>query len=189
MHNPLRYLTILFFLSLFALNSLAEEKTVGGDFELTTHLNEPYSLTDSRGKVVLLFFGFTHCPDVCPNTLSTVQTVLGQLENQAKHVQPLLISVDPERDTPEILQKYLEYFGNNFIGLTGSTQEVDEVVERYRGFYSYAGNVVTGAYTVDHTSNLYIINTAGVVTNIIPYGLPPQVITTAIKKLLPNSTT
>ena len=94
-----RYLLkLLFISSLFATCTYASEVTIGGDFQLTTHNNEQYSLVDSRGKVVLLFFGFTHCPDICPNTLSTVQTVLAQLENQAEHVQPLLISVDPKRD-------------------------------------------------------------------------------------------
>ena len=188
MHKLSRYLTILIFCSLFPLYSCAEEKTVGGDFELTSHLNEPYSFANSRGKVVLVFFGFTHCPDICPNTLSTVQTVLGTLGDQAKHVQPLFITVDPKRDTPEILEKYLGYFDNTFIGLTGTIEEIDKVVEKYRGFYSYEGDVTAGSYTVDHTSNLYIINTEGLVTNIIPYGLPPQAITENIEKLLSQST-
>ena len=166
----------------------ANEESIGGDFNLTTHQNEPYSLIDSRGKVVLLFFGFTHCPDVCPNTLSTVQTVLSQLETKAERVQPLLISVDPKRDKPEILKEYLKYFGNNFIGLTGTTEEIDKVIKKFRGFYSYEGNVKSNDYTVDHTSNLYIINTAGKVTNIIPYGIPPQAITEAVRKLLPEPT-
>lgn len=161
-----------------------QETKIGGEFELTSHFNQPYSSKDAHGKVVLLFFGFTHCPDVCPNTLGTVQTVLGQLGDQAENVQTIFISVDPERDKPEILKNYLQYFDNNFIGLTGTTKEIDKVVKQFQGFYSYAGNVSAGAYTVDHTSNLYIINTEGDVTNIIPYGLPPQAITNAIEKLL-----
>ncbi|MEM7400979.1 MAG: SCO family protein [Pseudomonadota bacterium] len=164
--------------------SCAETDTVGGDFKLKTHLNQPYSSSEAKGKVVLLFFGFTHCPDVCPNTLSTIQTVLSQLGDQAKDVQTLFITVDPKRDTPEILSSYLKYFDNNFIGLTGSSDEIDDVVKQFRGFYSYIGDVANGQYTVDHTSNLYIIDINGEVTNIIPHGLPPKAITPVIEKLL-----
>ncbi len=181
-----RRLIISICLGLFTLNSLAEERALGGDFTLTSHLNKPYSSIASRGKIIVLFFGFTHCPDVCPNTLSTVQTALNQMGDQAIQVQPLFISVDPKRDTPEVLKKYMEYFGNNFIGLTGKIEEIDKVVKQFHGFYSYEGNTSAGAYTVDHTSNLYVINQQGTVTNIIPYGLPPQAITAAVKKLLPD---
>lgn len=162
----------------------ADENLVGGEFKLTTHLNQPYSSNEAKGKVVLVFFGFTHCPDVCPNTLSTIQTVLGQLGEQAHKVQPLFITVDPKRDTPETLSNYLKYFGNNFIGLTGTSEEIDNVIKQFRGFYSYEGNVTSGHYTVDHTSNLYIIDTNGEVTNIIPHGLPAKAITPIIEKLL-----
>ena len=92
-------------------------------------------------KLFLLFFGFTHCPDVCPNTLSTIQTVLGQLGEDAQHIQPIFISVDPQRDTPEILSNYLKYFDSNFIGLTGTIDKIDKIVKQYQGFYAYEGNV------------------------------------------------
>jgi len=172
------------FSSLVIGDEMSDDVVIGGDFELTSQLNQPYSTHDARGKVVMLFFGFTHCPDVCPNTLGTVQTVLGQLGEQAKDVQPIFITVDPQRDKPEILKKYLQYFNNNYIGLTGTSEEIDKVVKQYQGFYSYEGDVENGQYSVDHTSNLYIINKLGEVTNIIPYGLPPQAITDAIEKIL-----
>ena len=162
----------------------SEEAIIGGDFELTSQFNKPYSLADSRGKVVLLFFGFTLCPDVCPTTLSTIQTVLGQLGEKAEQVQPIFISVDPQRDKPEILKSYLQYFSNNYIGLTGTIEEIDKVVKQYQGFYSYMGNVSANQYMVDHTSNLYIINTMGEVTNVMQFGLPPQAITNAINIIL-----
>ncbi len=181
-------ITLLFvcFLSNF---SIADENRVGGEFNLTTHLNEPYSSTDSLGKVILVFFGFTHCPDVCPNTLGTVQSALNQLGAQAERVQPLFISVDPKRDTPEILNNYLKYFGNNFIGLTGSSDEIDKVIEQFQAFYSFEGSVTDGNYSVDHTSNLYIINTVGEVSNIIPHGLPAEFITEKIQKQLDETST
>lgn len=184
MFKLLHQLTIILSIGLLPSFVYGEKTNVGGDFELTSQFNQPYSSTQTRGKVVILFFGFTHCPDVCPNTLSIIQTVLGQLGKQAKYVQPIFISVDPQRDKPEILERYLQYFGNNYIGLTGTREEIDKVVEQFQGFYSYHGNVAAGNYMVDHTSNLYIINTVGEVTNIIPYGLPPQVITDTIENIL-----
>ena len=177
-------LLLIIILGLFSSVFASEDDKVGGVINLTSHLDQPYSSTEANGKVLLVFFGFTHCPDVCPNTLSTIQTVLGQLGEQANQVQTLFITVDPKRDTPEILNNYLKYFGNNFIGLTGTSQEIDNVIKQFRGFYSYEGNVATGQYTVDHTSNLYIINPVGEVTNIIPHGLPPKAITPVIEKLL-----
>ncbi|QMU61079.1 MAG: redoxin domain-containing protein [Gammaproteobacteria bacterium] len=176
-------ITVLFICLLPAF-VFSDESRIGGNFELTSQLNQPFTSTDAHGKVVILFFGFTHCPDVCPNTLGTIQTVLGQLGERAKHVQPIFVTVDPERDKPEILHKYLQYFNNDFIGLTGTPEEIDKVVNQFQGFYSYDGDLASSQYTVDHTSNLYIINTAGEVTNIIPYGLPPQAITNSIEKLL-----
>ena len=184
MRKIIRYTTLLICIGFLVQGTAKDIETVGGDFSLTTHMNSTYSLSDSRGKVVLLFFGFTHCPDVCPMTLSTIQVILDQLGGQATQVQPLLITVDPKRDTPEILNNYLRWFGYNFIGLTGTTEEVNKVVTQYGGFYSYEGDTGSTAYNVDHTSNLYIIDTNGVVTNIMPFGLPPQAIVEFVKKLL-----
>ncbi|MFK7815489.1 MAG: SCO family protein [Gammaproteobacteria bacterium] len=167
-------------------NELASsEVAIGGEFVLTSQSNQPYSLrNDAQGKAVILFFGFTHCPDVCPNTLGAIQTSLHQLGQQANQVQTIFITVDPKRDTPEILAAYLKYFDSNFIGLTGTVKQIDKVVEQFQGFYSYSGDLKGEHYTVDHTSNLYIINTEGEVANIIPYGFPPQAITNSIEKIL-----
>lgn len=179
-----RFIIILIFLGTLSYALALDTQTIGGDFTLTTQLNESYSLSDSKGKVVLLFFGFTHCPDVCPMTLGTIKTVLSQLGDEASQVQPLLITVDPKRDTPEILKNYLVYFGPNFIGLTGTIEEIDSVVKQYQGFYSYEGDTSRNAYNVDHTSNLYIITPSGEVANIVPFGLPPEAITKNVKKVL-----
>ena len=188
MRKIIRYITLLICI-VFLVQGIAKDiEMVGGDFSLTTHMNSTYSLSDSRGKVVLLFFGFTHCPDICPMTLSTIQSVLNQLGDQATQVQPLLITVDPKRDTPEILKNYLQWFGYNFIGLTGTTDEIDKVVKQYGGLYSYEGDTSSNAYNVDHTSNLYIIDTNSVVSNIMPFGLPSQAIVDFVKKLLPKHT-
>ena len=157
---------------------------MGGDFELTNQYDQRYSLVNSRGQVVLLFFGFTNCPDVCPQTLGVIQSVLRQLGHKARQVQPLFITVDPKRDTPDTLRQYLQYFGDRFIGLTGPVEEIDKVVNQFSGFYSYDGNIAGGFYSVDHTSNLYIIDTEGDVASIIPYGTPVQAILKNVEELL-----
>ncbi len=180
----LRQQIAILFICLLPSLASSDGEIIGGDFELTSQFNKPYSMADARGKVVLLFFGFTHCPDVCPTTLSTIQTVLGQLGERAKQVQPIFVTVDPQRDKPEILKSYLQYFSNNYIGLTGTIEDIDKVVKQYQGFYSYMGNVSANQYMVDHTSNLYIINTMGEVTNVMQFGLPPQAITNVINKIL-----
>ena len=189
MFKKFRQRSLVLCLCLLPTLTFSNEVIVGGDFELTSQSNQPYSLENARGKVVILFFGFTHCPDVCPNTLGAVQTVLHKLGNRSDQVQPIFITVDPQRDTPEALTDYLKYFGNTFIGLTGKPNKIDKVVKQFQGFYSYEGDVNGGQYTVDHTSNLYIINTVGKVTNIIPYGLPPEAITKAIEKIFNESDT
>lgn len=184
MLENIRQQLVVLCLCLLPTLAFSSEVKIGGDFALTNQANQPFSLNDARGKVVILFFGFTHCPDICPNTLGAVQTALNQLGEQSNQVQTIFFTVDPKRDTPETLAAYLKYFDSDFIGLTGTSDEIDKVVKQFQGFYSYAGDVSGGQYTVDHTSNLYIINTIGEVTNIIPYGFPPQAITNAIEAIL-----
>ena len=188
MYRNFQKKTIFFIITLivstYPIASFSEETIIGGDFELTSQFNEPYSLEDARGKVVLLFFGFTLCPDVCPNTLGTIQTVLDQLGEKAQQVQPIFITVYPKRDKPEVLKSYLQYFNNDYIGLTGTPNKIDEVVKKYQGFYSYMGDVSEDQYMVDHTSNLYIIDKQGKVTNVMQYGLPPQAITNVVNNIL-----
>ena len=187
LHHFLR-IDLFFVLTLCIASGSAENRNLGGDFELTTHWNEPYTLSSSKGQVVLLFFGFTNCPDVCPHTLGTIESVLTHLGKRASHVQPLFISVDPERDTPETLANYLEYFGNRFIGLTGSTEEIDTVVKQFGGFYYTRGeNFSEAPYSIDHTSNLYVIDTDGEVASILPYGTPLQVLLKNIETLIPST--
>ncbi|MDE0250740.1 MAG: SCO family protein [Gammaproteobacteria bacterium] len=179
---------LFFVLALCIASGSAENRNLGGNFKLTTHWNEPYTLSSSKGQVVLLFFGFTNCPDVCPHTLGTIKSVLTQLGKRASHVQPLFISVDPERDTPETLANYLEYFGNRFIGLTGSTKEIDTVVKQFSGFYYTRGeNLPEAPYSIDHTSNLYVIDTDGKVASILPYGTPLQILLKNIETLIPST--
>ena len=109
----------------------------GGPFTLTAHTGERMSDADFRGTYMLVFFGFTFCPDVCPTTLADMHAVMEALGEDAAAVQPLFVSVDPERDTPEALATYVAAFDDRIIGLTGSEQEVEAVADAYGVYYEY----------------------------------------------------
>jgi protein SCO1 len=128
-------------------------------FELTSQDGERVGSGDFPGKVLALFFGFTACPDVCPLTLSHLSRAFQQMGEDSERVQVLLITVDPERDTPERLARYLEPFHPSFLGLTGTEEEIREVADAFGAFFVKVGE--GDQYTVDHTARTYIIDTQG----------------------------
>ena len=152
-------------LSLLFLFSCKEENpysNFGGDFTLSS-INGPWKLSNTNGKVRLLYFGFTHCPDVCPLSLSKLKNELKKLTDQQRSkVLPVFISVDYKRDKPERVQEYATFFGDDFIGLTGSEKEIKEVTKKYGVFFEFTPlkNSEMG-YTVDHTSRFFLINKKG----------------------------
>lgn len=131
------------------------------DFTLTAHTGEPVSLSDFRGKHVLVYFGYTFCPDVCPTTLARINQTLTLLGDKAKDVQFVMVSVDPERDTPEKLAQYVTAFNPTFLGLTGSEQEIMQAATPF-GVY-FAKQEVEGKsnYLVDHTATTMVMDPAG----------------------------
>lgn len=134
----------------------------GGDFSLVDHDGKPFSLTSQRGKAVLIFFGYTFCPDACPTTLSKLSSVYRKLGDDASKVKTLYISVDPERDTPEVLKADLENFRLDAIGLTGTKAEIDTVVQQYGAAYEIVPTPDSAAkYTVSHTTTLYALDPQG----------------------------
>ncbi len=134
----------------------------GGDFSLVDHDGKPFSLASQRGKAVLIFFGYTFCPDACPTTLSKLSSVYRKLGNDASKVKTLYISVDPERDTPEVLKADLENFRLDAIGLTGTKSEIDTVVQQYGAAYEIVPTPDSAAkYTVSHTTTLYALDPQG----------------------------
>ncbi|MCL4108054.1 UNVERIFIED_CONTAM: hypothetical protein GTU68_017082 [Idotea baltica] len=189
------YLSLLLVLSSFTNATLyaTEEKAsngteVGGDFTLIDHNNNRFELEQLRGKLVILFFGYTYCPDICPTELATMAKILKQLGNDSDKVSALFISVDPERDTPEKLKSYVPFFSPHLIGLTGTKNEIAKVTKAYRiqsKIHSKKGN--SDYYLVDHSANLYVIDDKGKLIHIIPFGLPAehilQVLKTEITKL------
>ncbi|WPM33011.1 SCO family protein [Hydrogenobacter sp. T-2] len=130
------------------------------NFELTDHEGKRVRLSDftNQKNIVLLFFGYTHCPDVCPMALETMAKVMKNLTpEEAKRVQVLFISVDPERDTPEVLKGYVPYFNPTFIGLTGTEKEIEKTAREYKAYYKRIEGESAGGYLIDHTATIYLV--------------------------------
>jgi len=135
---------------------------VGGPFSLVDHTGKPVTDRDFRGRYLLVFFGFTHCPDVCPAALQTVTAALGMLGAKANRVTPIFITLDPERDTPEKLSEYVKSFDARVVGLTGSLDQVHAVAKAYRVVFKKSESARGGNdYTLDHTSIIYLMDPNG----------------------------
>lgn len=141
------------------------------DFSLTDPAGQVVKLSDYRGKVVLLYFGYTFCPDVCPATLAQASEAMKQLGNDAERVQLIMISVDPERDTPDETQNYVEQFDPRFIGLTGDLDALTRISTEFGVvFEKHDGSAATG-YLIDHTATLTVVDRDGYARLILPFGV------------------
>ena len=157
---------------------------IGGDFTLTSHNGRSVSLSDFRGKIVVLVFGYTHCPDVCPTHLLTYAQALAQLPpEQAEAVQLLFVSVDPARDRPELLARYVPAFNPNFIGLT-STDGGEAVMKLYGATAVKQPPQPNGFYSVDHSSATFLINRQGRPVVMEPFGQTATQLAEDLKTLL-----
>ena len=130
-------------------------------FHLTDDNGKPVTAADYRGKVVLLYFGYTHCPDVCPLTLAHLHVVMQQLGKQADDVRILFVSVDPARDTPAVLHAYVNAFDKHAVGLTGSAGAIEALTKRYRAAFSREPSGKDGNYEVSHSSAIYVFDRDG----------------------------
>jgi protein SCO1/2 len=130
-------------------------------FTLTNAEGDTVHADDYRGKIKLLYFGYTHCPDICPLTLSTVGRALKQLGDEANTVRVLFVSVDPERDSPKALKNYAHAFGPQFVGLTGTQKQLKALAKRYRVSYSYGTPDANGDYTVNHSAAIFVFDRNG----------------------------
>lgn len=151
---------------------------VGGPFRLTDHTGKPRGDADFRGRYMLIYFGFTYCPDICPTTLAVMAEALDSLGPDAKKIVPILISIDPERDTPQVLAEYVKAFGPSFIGLTGSVAEIKDVEKKFR---VYAVKQPLGDapakdanYGVDHSNVLYLLGPDGKVIHFYTEAISPD---------------
>lgn len=157
----------------------------GGDFTLTDHNGQPFSLASQRGKLVLIFFGYTFCPDICPTELATLSRLLHSLDRDADKVTALFITVDPERDTAAKLKQYVPFYSKRLIGLTGSRQAIDQVTRAYHVQYRIHPHKPSDRhYLVDHSASLYVVSPEGKLTQIIPFGLPYEHIENVVRQQL-----
>jgi cytochrome oxidase Cu insertion factor (SCO1/SenC/PrrC family) len=136
---------------------------IGGPFALTDHTGKRVTDADFRGRYMLVFFGFTYCPDVCPSTLQVVSQALDKLGPKAERFAPILITVDPERDTPEQLALYVQSFHPRLVGLTGTPAEIDAVLSAYRvrGVRKRVDAKSAAGYTIDHPAQIYVMDPEG----------------------------
>jgi protein SCO1/2 len=131
------------------------------DFSLKDFNGKLRTMADFKGKAVIMFFGYTQCPDVCPTTMTDLAAVMKQLGPQADKVQVLFVTVDPERDTPEILSKYVPAFDPRFLGLRGDAAETTKIAKDYKVYYQKQPGKEPGSYSMDHSAGLYIYDTQG----------------------------
>ena len=141
--------------------SLIDPPVAAADFQLVDQNARPFRLSEQRGRILLMLFGYTHCPDVCPLTLSQFKQIKGLLGDEGKDVGYILITVDPERDTPQQLNQYLANFDASFVGLTGSHSDLDAVWKSYGVYQEQHAADSHGNYETDHTARIYLIDAKG----------------------------
>lgn len=154
------------------------------DFKLTDHNGQARTLASFKGKVVAIFFGYTHCPDVCPTTLSDFAAALKQLGPQADQVQVLFVTVDPQRDKPELLKQYVPAFDPRFLGMTTDEAGLKALAKEYKVVYQKTSVKGADNYLIDHSAGTYIYDTESRLRLLIPYGSSPDLIAQDLKTLL-----
>lgn len=154
------------------------------DFELQDVHGQTRRLADFRGKVLAVFFGFTHCPDVCPTTMGELKTVKEELGAQGADLVPIFISVDPERDSAELLRQYSAAFGPDFVALRGSLAQTEAVTREFKAYFKKVPNENGDSYTVDHSAAVYLFDRQGRVRVYVRYGSGAQALLGDVKQLL-----
>jgi protein SCO1/2 len=169
------FITILFSKSAgFRGTAYGEPYPLAPNFRLTRSSGDSFRLSDQRGKITLLFFGYTYCPDVCPVTLAELNMALNELSgNKADSVQVVFVSVDPDRDTPQITQEYVARFNSSFIGLSGSLGELEKIWQDYDIFREVVKSD-SGILTVSHTARVILIDKDGNMRLSYPFGTPVE---------------
>lgn len=156
----------------------------GRDFALTDHTGKPRTLADYRGRAVVVFFGYTQCPDVCPTTLSTLAETMKQLGPDADRVQVIFITVDPERDTQALLAHYVPAFDPRFVGLFGDAAATERVAKEFKIIYQKQPGATPSSYTVDHSAGVYVFDPQGRLRLYMSHGQGPDVFAHDLKALL-----
>jgi protein SCO1/2 len=191
----MRYLLMAILISFLAAckpateaNKFVATDITGADFaqnlSLTDHTGKPRTLMDFNGKAVALFFGYTHCPDVCPTTMVDMKHAMKLLGGRADELQVLFVTLDPERDTQEVLAQFVPSFDKRFIGLRGSAQETAAVATSFKVYAKKVDEQGKGGYTIDHSAGMYVFDKKGKIRLYIDYGEKPADIANDIKQIL-----
>ena len=154
------------------------------DLPLTDHHGKARHLADFKGKVVVVFFGFTQCPDVCPTSMQELAEVKKMLGKDGDRLQGIFVTVDPERDTPELLKAYMENFDPSFLALRGSPEQLAAVAKDFKIYYKKVEGKTPTSYTMDHSAGSYVYDTAGRLRVYNRYGSGPQALAADVKALL-----
>jgi protein SCO1 len=158
---------------------------IGGPFSLVGTDGKTVTDANFRGRYMLVFFGFTHCPDICPAELQVIAQALDKLGDKAKNVVPVFVTLDPERDTPQVMAEYVKSFGPNFVGLTGSPEAIAAAAKAYRVVYAKVENKESaGDYSVDHSALAYLMDPEGRYVAHFSYGTSAEEIAEKLGRLL-----
>ncbi len=156
----------------------ANEALIGGDFSLTDGKGKTITNKDFRGKHMLIYFGFTHCPDICPTSLLLIQNAINQLGDKGKNIVPIFITLDPERDTPEAVGQYVAHFGPNLVGLSGTAEQIKHVADAYKIYYRKVEDKDSAmGYVIDHSGFMYLMGPDGKYVTHFPHTIAEQSLT------------
>jgi protein SCO1/2 len=158
---------------------------VGGPFTLLDQTGKKRSLAEFKGKVVLIYFGYMFCPDICPTDLSNLAGLLKRLGKDSEQVQAIFITLDPARDTPELIGKYAQHFDKRILSLRGTEQQTKQVATQYKTFYEKV-SLKGDQYVIDHTAFIYIMNRAGKYLAFFPPGTSPERMEIMVREALAN---
>jgi protein SCO1/2 len=154
------------------------------DFKLTDHNGRVRTLADFKGKIVAMFFGYTHCPDVCPTTLSDFAAALKLMGPQAEQVQVIFVTLDPQRDTPQLLKQYVPAFNPGFLGMFTDAESLKQIAKEYKVVYQKTSVKGPDDYLIDHSAGTYVYDQQGRLRLLVPYGSSPDAIAQDLKTLL-----
>jgi protein SCO1/2 len=157
---------------------------LGGPFQLTAHDGQTVNQGSWPGKLLLISFGYRFCPDICPTALQTMATTLDLLKRDADQIQPLFISVDPERDTPHTLAEFVPLFHPRLVGLTGTPEQIAAVAKSFAAYYRKSGGSDPANYTVDHSAYIYLADGRGKVVTVFPHNAAPEEMAASVRTVL-----
>lgn len=184
MMRVLKYLLLIVFLASYSSLVLSSMQS-SVKLSLVDQMGQPFDIQQLQGNVVLLAFGYTSCPDVCPMEVSVMARVLKTLSAQDYPVKAVFVSVDTERDTPQVLRSYLEYFHADITGITGSREGIDNIVQRFHANYQIERSN-DGSVSVEHSSHLFVLNQQGVIDTMVPFGMNTNHVIKVVERLLEN---